>query len=177
MIPAAEINILKKPKKSKDDFRVLYNQYFEQIFDFVFRKCNDYETAGDLTSNVFVKAWQSLNEFKYEGVPFSAWLYRVASNECNSFFRKQKNVRFLSIDETGLHQIAEEIETGLTEAYLNQIPDLLEQLETSEINLIELRFFERFSIREIAYQLNLTESNTKVKLHRTLKKLKKIICP
>ena len=64
-------------------FGVLYEKYFRQIYLFVFRRTDDEDIAADLTSEVFLKAMLSLKNLKFQGVPFSAWLYRIASNEIN----------------------------------------------------------------------------------------------
>jgi RNA polymerase sigma-70 factor (ECF subfamily) len=67
-------------------FRPLYDRYFNQIFRFIFKRTGDENIANDICSQVFLKAIQKIGTYEYKGVPFSAWLYRVASNEVAQYF-------------------------------------------------------------------------------------------
>lgn len=154
-------------------FRPLYERYYEPIFRFLFRRTADEELAADLSSQVFLKALQRLGDYQYRGVPFSAWLFRIASNEIAQHYRHVKKQRVVSADDHTLAQVAEDLE--LDEA-LFQVEDLvqaLDQLKPSDIALIELRFFEQRPFKEIAEILEITESNAKVKTYRILERLKR----
>ncbi|MTI20119.1 sigma-70 family RNA polymerase sigma factor, partial [Fulvivirga sp. RKSG066] len=110
------------------------------------------------------------------GVPFSAWLYKIAINEVNAFFRQQKKFsRSVNIEDQDINLLITEID--YKEPQIDPhvlIPVLLEQLSEHEIQFIELRFFENYSFKDMGYLLGLTEVNAKVKTYRILKKLKKI---
>jgi len=90
-----EYETVKKAVKDPGEFQVLYDKYFTPIFNFIFRKIDDEEITADLTSQTFLKALRNLKKYKYKGVPFSAWLYRIASNEVNKHYRSRK--RLLSV--------------------------------------------------------------------------------
>jgi len=156
-------------------FRPLYDRYFDPIFRFVYRRCNDESRAADLTSQVFLKAMQKLPKYEYKGVPFSAWLYRIASNEVTQYFRDNKKNRVVSLEKTQINDIVEEIDGPNKEELKKAMFSALDQLKEGEIQLIEMRFFEQRPFKEIADILEITESNAKVKTYRTLEKLKKII--
>jgi RNA polymerase sigma-70 factor (ECF subfamily) len=169
-----EQRLIEKAKRNSADFRPLYEYYYKPIFLFVLRRMGDKELTADITSQVFLKALQGIGRYSDHGVPFSAWLYRIAINEVNMFFRKQKHERFVTIEAEMLEQLHEELTHDLSVEHLkDKLTTMLQKLSADELHLIELRFFERLSFKEIAVILTITEVNAKVKVYRTLDKLKK----
>lgn len=156
-------------------FRPLYNRYYETIFRFIYRRTGKEELAADICSQVFLKAIQKLPRYQFKGVPFSAWLYRIASNEVTQHFRTVQKNRVVSIDDFGFLDIFSEIEGQDNPDYRTALISALDQLKETDLQLIELRFFEQRPFKEIADILTITESNAKVKTYRILEKLKKII--
>lgn len=173
-----ELILIEQAKKNPRHFSHLYERYHEQVFVFVYRRCGDYDVAGDLSSQVFLKAIHNLEKYVFRGVPFIAWLLRVASNEVNMYFRKNKNKRTISIEDAGIHKLSVEVEEQSDIQYLTELlVEKIDELKDSEVTLLELRYFERRSVKEVAYILNESESNIKVKSHRVIKKLKKLMQP
>jgi RNA polymerase sigma-70 factor (ECF subfamily) len=170
-----EQKLIEKARRNSADFRPLYELYFRQIFLFVLRRIGDKELTADITSQVFLKALQGIGKYTDQGVPFSSWLYRIAINEVNMFFRKQKHERFVTIEEAGmLTELHEELTNEFSVEHLKErLTAMLQKLSEAELHVIELRFFERLSFKEIASILAITEVNAKVKVYRTLDKLKK----
>ncbi len=154
-------------------FRPLYERYYEPIYRFVYRRTSDSDLSADLSSQVFLKALQRLSGYEYRGVPFSAWLFRIASNEIAQHFRDSRNKRTVSVEDHTLVEVAEEMEM---DEDLWQVEDLIgamDLLKPSDIEIIELRFFEQRPFKEVAEILGITESNAKVKTYRILERLKK----
>lgn len=172
----AEFEIIKKAQKNNRYFTPIYEKYYESIFIYVNKRVDDLETTADITSMVFYKCLQNLNKFEFRGVPFSAWLFRIAINEINLFFRaEKKNQRCVSLTDIHINTLFEEMET---EPHIDRhklITLLLEQLSSHDVQFLELRFFEGYSFKEIAYLLDLTEVNAKVKTYRIIKKLNKYV--
>jgi len=171
-----ELEIIKKCQENPEHFAPIYTKYYEDIFYFIYKRVDHLELTADLTSRVFLKGLKNIKRFKFQGVPFSAWLYKIAINEINTFFRQQKKiVRSVNIEDDDIKQLVSEIDHEEPKIDPNVlIPVLLEQLSEHEIQFIELRFFENHSYKEMAYLLGLTEVNAKIKTYRILKKLKKI---
>src|SRR5690606_40648180 len=69
------------------------------IFLFILHRVGDKPTTADLTSQVFFKALTNLSRYQFRGLPFSAWLYRIAVNECNELFRREKRVRYVVLED------------------------------------------------------------------------------
>ncbi|GJM32796.1 MAG: ECF subfamily RNA polymerase sigma factor [Saprospiraceae bacterium] len=158
-------------------FRPLYNRYYEPIFRFVLRRTADEMLSADLCSQIFLKAMQRLASYNFRGVPFSAWLYRIASNEVAQHYRASNKSRVVSIEDTNLGDMAEEMDEESNELLYKQLIGALDDLKANDLQLVELRFFEQRPFKEIADILGMTESNAKVKTYRILERLKKKLTP
>lgn len=154
---------------------MLYERYYRQIFLFVYKRVDEEENAADVTSQVFLKAMLNLEKYQFKGVPFSAWLYRIAINEVNQFFRETRNQRTVSIESEGLPMLMAEVEEPSNEAAVQRMLVVLQSLTPDEIQLVELRYFEKIPFREVAEIYNITENNAKVRLYRILEKMKKLM--
>ncbi len=171
---AEEQKIVEAAKNDARAFAGIYDRYFEQIFNFILRRTDDEVLTDDLTSQTFLKALQSLKKYEFRGLPFSAWLYRIASNEVNKHYNRKKRKRVFSLEEERLFEI---IETDNNDPELDeQISTListLNDLPTDVMEVLELRFFEERSFKEISFILNISESGAKMRLYRAIDKLKK----
>ncbi|MCG8329392.1 MAG: sigma-70 family RNA polymerase sigma factor [Chitinophagales bacterium] len=154
-------------------FQPLYERYFESIYLYIFRRIADEELAADICSQVFLKAMQRLYSYEYKGVPFSAWLYRIASNEVAQHFRKAKKNRIVSIDDANVVDMFEDIDEPVELPSQEELVVALDKLKEDDLQLIELRYFEGLPYKEIAEILDITENNAKVKTFRILNRLKK----
>ncbi len=171
-----ELQIIQKAQKNPRYFAPIYERYYDSIFIFINKRVDNEEVTAEITSFVFYKALQNLSKFKGQGVPFSAWLFRVALNEVNQYFRKQKKAqRSVSINDYHINILFEEMEDFDPQEDPHQlVTKLLENLSPDDVQFLELRFFENRSFKEIGFMLDMTEANAKVKTYRILKKLKKI---
>ncbi len=173
---ANELVLVEAAKKNSKQFDVLYDKYYEQIFRFIYQRLDDKELAFDASQQVFLKAMINLHKYENRGLPFASWLYRIASSEVNNLFREQKAQRTVNIDSVHIYTIIEEIQETKIDRYHDKIVSIIsEQLEEDELQLIEMRFFEKRSFKEIAEILDITENNAKVKTYRILERLKKSI--
>jgi RNA polymerase sigma-70 factor (ECF subfamily) len=168
-----ELTLIEKAKMNPQFFAPIYNKYYESIFRYIYKRVDEQEAAFDITSNVFVKALGALNKFEFRGVPFSSWLFRIAKSELYQSFRDKKASRTINIDMVTIVQIVDEFCDDHTEENRQKLMKSLTLLKDNELQLIEMRFFEKRSFREIGEILDLTENNAKVKTFRALVKLKK----
>jgi RNA polymerase sigma-70 factor, ECF subfamily len=154
------------------NFSVLYDRYYVQIFRFVYQRTDSEDSAADLTSQVFLKAMLSLKKYQFRGLPFASWLYRVATNEVNLEYRKSKLQRVFSTSTENLLNVAQEFPDDGTEDMIQSILKSLNTLNYEEMELMEMRYFEKRPFKEIAEITGITENNLKVKVHRIIQKLK-----
>jgi len=167
-----EWSLILSAKKDPAAFEPLYNKYFESIFRFVYQRMEDMDTARDITQQSFIKALDGIHRFENRGVPFKSWLYRIALNELNLFFRKNQASRHINLDDNDALELSEELDEDPYEGFYGKLGELLGTLKQESLNLIEMRFFEKRSFREISEILGITENNAKVKMYRLLEKLK-----
>lgn len=169
-----EIIQIRKAQQDPREFAPIYNKYYKEIFIYISKRVDDLDLVGDITSKTFTSSLTNLHKFKYMGVPFSAWLYKIAINEVRLFFRAKKNYpRTICITEADLSDISQEtIDDSNYELAQEVIPKLLSNLTEKELQCIELRFFEKKSFKEIGFIMGLSEVNAKVRTYRILKRLK-----
>jgi RNA polymerase sigma-70 factor (ECF subfamily) len=154
-------------------FRPLYERYHEPIYLYIFRRTTDEMLTADLCSQVFLKAMQKIHRYEYQGVPFSAWLYRIASNEIAQYFRKANKNRVVTIEDAPLSHLAEEIGREIPEDLTPLLVQALDALKEEDLQIIELRFFEERPYKEVGEILGITENYAKVKTFRILNRIKK----
>ena len=165
---------IEQAKREPAAFRPLYEKYFKRIFLFIYHRVEDRHTTADLTAQVFLKALSRINQFNVRGLPFSSWLYRIAINECNDFFRKNKRARIVYVEEPAFHMLFEEMfPDDPREELEKKLYLVLQQLKPDELQIIELRFFEDMPFKMVAEVLNITETYAKVRTYRAIDKMKK----
>jgi len=179
-----EKKLVRQAQKSPDAFAKLYDLYHPRIFGYILRRTANLETAQDITSETFLKVLGKLWQFRWRNVSFSSWLYKIASNEVNQYFRKaeyRKSVSLEELQERGLELLSShDPESELIEAQekLKQHQDFLEirekivRLPAKYQEVIALRFFEKKQIKEIAEILGKREGTIKSLLHRAVEKLR-----
>ncbi|MBI2257721.1 MAG: sigma-70 family RNA polymerase sigma factor [Flavobacteriia bacterium] len=160
-------------KKKPENFKPLYEKYHEPIFIYVYNRMNDRDLAKDITSQVFMKALKNISSFKDLGFPFSSWLFRIAKSEVYQHFRDFPVHRFVNIDTHSINDFIEELNEELfSENDKKKLERALKNLKEKELMLIEMKYFEKRSHKEIAEIIGITENNAKIKCFRALEKLK-----
>jgi len=179
-----EKELVRQAQKAPDAFAKLYDQYYPKIFGYILRRTANLEAAQDITSETFFKALRKLWQFQWRNISFSSWLYKIAANEINQYFRKVEYKKSLSLEELqeqGFEPTSpDDPESELIEAQeqLKQHQDFLEiqvkivRLPAKYQEVIALRFFEQKQIKEISEILGKKEGTVKSLLHRAVEKLR-----
>ena len=165
---ADERLLVEAAQKDPGRFGDLYEMHFERVYAFISRRVDDRSAAEDLTSEVFHKALANLPRYQWRGVPFSAWLYRIAANSIADR-SKQASREIPSSDDLPEGSTIPDIEEIDRRARLFR---LVEQLPADQRRVILQRFVEQRSIREIAHQLKRSEGAVKQLQFRALEKLR-----
>jgi RNA polymerase sigma-70 factor (ECF subfamily) len=168
-----EYSILDRSKKDPKAFGELYEKYFDRIFSFIYRQTDDEDLTADLSSQTFLTALKNVERYEFRGVPFSAWLYKIASNEVNKHYRKKKRTQIFSIEETRVRELMDQANEGYDEEVIQRLMDYLKELPTDMLHVLQLRFFEDKDFKEIAFILDITESGAKMRAYRALDRLRK----
>jgi len=179
--------IIKEAKTNNESFVKLYNYYYPKILGYCFRRTLDLNLSKDLTSETFLKAFTGIGKYKWRGIPFSSWLFRIASNEMNMLDRKKKYSpeSLTSLKESGVFEIADKAslneEKNEVEKQLQQSKDFINVqqklllLPVKYQEVVALKYFEEKSIKEIAEILEIKEGTIKSLLSRGIEKLKHLV--
>ncbi|MBN1647073.1 MAG: sigma-70 family RNA polymerase sigma factor [Spirochaetales bacterium] len=155
-------------------FEDVYDEYAERIYRFIYYKTYHRETAEDIMSQVFLKAFEKWDSFNPEKGPVSSWLYAIAGNLVIDNFRKKKpsaNVDDIW-DLSGSDDVQLDAER---KEQLEEIRAGLGRLPSDQRNLIILRIWEDCSFREIAEITDKSEAGCKMQFYRAVKKLRSYI--
>jgi RNA polymerase sigma-70 factor (ECF subfamily) len=132
-------------------FGQLYDRFVERIYRYLYARCGSHADAEDLTEQVFLKAWQGIALYRWQGRPFQAWLYRLAHNAHIDHACRQRNMSWLDGES---HPLQLESGTGSSELGARLDADLrakaVHQLTPKQQQVIHLRFSADLDTREIA---------------------------
>jgi RNA polymerase sigma-70 factor (ECF subfamily) len=179
-----EKNLVELAKNDLSAFGELYDEYYPQIMGYVLKRTASVQVAQDIISEVFFKALKNLHKFRWRGIPFSAWLYRIANNEIANHFRKNghRQLGLEAVANSMAHaEPSPEAELLAAAADLKEHQDFLDlhaniaELATRYQEVIVLRFFESKKVREIGQILGKREGTVKSLLHRGLKELRRLM--
>ncbi len=168
-----ENETVERSKSDSNAFAALYEKYFDRIYFFLLRHTDDEEAAGDLCSQTFVNALNHISKYEFRGLPFSAWIYKIASNEINKFYRNKKGKKVFSLEEVKVRELIERNDDAWDEEIIQQLLIYLKDLPSEMLHVLELRFFEDKDFKEIAFILDMTESGAKMRTYRALDLLRK----
>ena len=170
---AQERRWVEAAKQDPKSFGGLYDFYYNRIYLFIFKRVETEDEAADITAQTFLKALTNIAKFSFQGVPFAAWLYRIALNEVNMYYRKDKSHLVESVEKVQLAEMIEEPNALFSDGMMKQLSAALQNLNPDDMQLISLRFFEGLPFKEAADVLGITENNAKVRTYRILERMKK----
>ena len=162
---------LADPQRCRAAFAEAVRLYSEQLYWKVRRMVLNHDDANDILQNVFIKAWNNLDEF-HNKAKISTWLYRIAVNESLDFLRRQKKTAEISADEeptVAAQLLADDFFDGdHTEALLQEA---IAQLPDVQRVVFNLRYFDEMKYSDISKMLNTSEGALKASYHIAVKKI------
>src|SRR5436309_5084579 len=151
----AERLLIEAAQRDRSRFAELYEDNFERVYAFIARRVRDRAEADDLTSEVFHQALAHLARFEWRGVPFAAWIFRIAANAIVDRAKRAAKEHDLPAPDEPAEVGLEDIEQRA------QLFRLVCQLPPDQHRVIVMRFAEQKRIREIAHELGRTEGAVK----------------
>jgi len=155
-------------------FGVLYERYVGRIYTYIYYRTGNHNDAEDLTSRVFFRAMRHIHTYQDRGIPFSAWLYRIAHNLVANWHRDNSRRQEVGLEDAPLYEnerhypeatlLRSEEQTGLLE--------VVRQLPAERQQLLILKFVEHYSNAEIGLVMGRSEGAIKSLYHRTLLNLR-----
>lgn len=160
-----------------EQFSLIYDQYIEKIYRFIYLKVNSQETAEDITSKVFLRAYEAYIKPNNKIDNISAFLYRVAGNAVIDHYRERGRANLVSSD--AVPEVADLGSDSHEKAVLNadilMIKKAIQKLPKEHQDAIIWYYLEDMPIKNIAELLGKPEGNVRVMIHRGLKNLRDII--
>lgn len=172
--PPNEAALIASAKQgNREAVSVLYEHYAQAIYRYVHYRVESQHIAEDITAEVFLRMVRELPSFEDRGLPFGAWLYKIASNLLNDYYRQRKAKPMVELDE--------EMRNDDTDPFLQienmqerqRLMDALQTLPTDYQDVLILRFMRGLSHAEVAHILNKSENALRTIQHRALKALGK----
>jgi RNA polymerase sigma-70 factor (ECF subfamily) len=163
---AAERRLIEAAQRDPGRFAELYEANFERVYAFIVRRVGDRDAAQDLTADVFHQALANLPRFEWRGVPFAAWLFKIAAHTVADRWKREARDRDVPQVDTPAQVSLEELE------HRAQLFRLVDGLAADQRRVIVMRFAEQKSIREIARDLGRSEGAIKQLQFRGLQSLR-----
>jgi RNA polymerase sigma-70 factor (ECF subfamily) len=174
---SAERDLIAAAQRDRGRFADLYEAHFERVYAYVARRVRDRDAAQDLTADVFHLALKNLPRFEWRGVPFAAWLFRIASNEIADRSKTIAKRRVLERESVADDAHPPDGRVGIAAGFEEEerrarLFKLVERLPRDQSRVIAMRFAEDKSIREIAAALGRSEGSIKQLQFRGLQNLR-----
>ena len=166
-----ERRLIEAAQSDPSRFAELYESNFHRVYAFVARRVSNRDEAQDVTAEVFHQALRNIGRFQWRGVPFAAWLLRIAANALADRWQRAARGLEVPVDEAEMENEAGRTETAEVErrAMLFQLVD---RLPADQRLVIMRRFVDQKSIREIAQELGRSEGAVKQLQFRALETLR-----
>ena len=173
-MPELEFNeeevLIRASQGDRDSFGLLYERYIDRIFNYVYYRTGNTHDAEDLTARVFQRAMNHIKNYTDRGVPFSAWLYRIAHNLVANWHHDRGRRQEIPLNELPVLPSREDRpETTLVRSQeQDTLLRLIRKLPPDRQTLLILKFVENMSNAEIGQIMGRSEGAVKSLYHRTL---------
>lgn len=174
-----ESALILRAKTDQEAFGILYERYAQRIYHYIYYRTGNEADAEDLAARTFMRAWEHIGSYDDRGLPFSAWLYRIAHNLVANWHRDHSRRRMISLDDLTLWQVNEDGPETAALLAENRAALLaaVRRLPGERQELLALKFVEHLSNQEIASIMGRSEGAIKSLYHRTLLSLRQEMAP
>jgi RNA polymerase sigma-70 factor, ECF subfamily len=162
--------LVARAREDKAAFGELYEKYAKKVYSYIYYRTGNHHEAEDLTARVFQRALLHIENYVERGLPFQAWLYRIAHNLVANWHRDENRRKIVPLDEFMAGRLREEAPERLTEDQdqLDKLVKAVRKMPEERQQLIILKFVERLSNQEIGEIMGRSEGAIKSLYHRTL---------
>lgn len=173
MEPSDEEILARASQGDRDAFGMLYERYLDRIFNYIYYRTGNVDDAEDLTARVFQRAMNHIVSYTDRGVPFSAWLYRIAHNLVANWHRDRSRKQEIPLSDAPLVAKGDPPESSLVHTQQQEaLLKLIRSLPAERQTLLILKFVEHMSNAEIGEIMERSEGAVKSLYHRTLLSLR-----
>ncbi|HEY8767053.1 MAG TPA: sigma-70 family RNA polymerase sigma factor [Dehalococcoidia bacterium] len=174
----AEWEIVRRAQSFDNDaIRQLYEKYFPKIYNYAFMQMGDVQAAEDLASDVMLKMIESIQKYTFRGLPFGAWVFRIARNRLIDLHRRRKRRGEVDLSETLSTALANPQVLAERALERGQLQIALKHLTDEQRQVIVLKFIEGFDNRSVGQIMGRSEGAIKSLQHRALGALRRLLHP
>jgi len=157
-------------------FGELYDRYVERVYRYLYFRSGSHPEAEDLAEQVFLKAWEAIGRYRWQGRPFLAWLYRLAHNTHIDHVRSQKPTTSLNNDDrpVELASVAAQVELART-LDADLLARAMGQLTPEQQQVIVMKFIEGMDNEQIAASMDKREGAIRALQMRALMSLRRVL--
>jgi RNA polymerase sigma-70 factor (ECF subfamily) len=171
-VPTEESLVQRAQKNDQEAFAQLYEEHFDKIYRYLALRVGNEMEAEDMTQQVFLNALQSISSFRWKGVPFSAWLFRIAHNQAVDHLRKKKKRASVPLDES-LSGGDSPHATTERKMDIEQLKAATKRLTEAQREVISLRFTSELSIAQVAKIMGKSQGAVKALQHSAIVALRR----
>lgn len=153
----------------------LYEEYYDKIARYVYVHIDNKEEAEDIAGEVFLKALQSLESYREQGVPMQGWLFRIAHNLTVDYLRKMNKRRTVPIDSVVLQGNDNPANTAEKNIEFERVSEAMQELTTEQREVINLRFFGGLTSKEVGGVLGKSDGAVREMQRAAIEKLRRIM--
>lgn len=176
--PADDLLVARAQQGNTEALGALFDQHYPNVVRFLLGHLGDIALAEDLAGEVFARLITRLPQYRAMGVPFRAWLFRIAHNLMIDHYRKHNGRIPVPLDDLEHQPQTEQVDPAqLIEHTLNfaRVAQALQRLDPNQKDVVTLRFLSGLSLRETAHTLNKSEAAVKALQHRGLAALRQVL--
>ena len=171
-----DLQVQAAAKGDEQAFAALYDTYLDSIYRFVYLRVEDQQTAEDITSSVFLRAWEKLGSYQFRGIPFRAWLFRIARNAVIDHYRTRKKTAPLEVvinsRDDNLLPLSQQVGLRIE---AEQVMECMRQLTEDQRNVLTLKLVHGLNTKEVAKTLGKRQGAVRALQMRGLQALAKIM--
>jgi len=153
----------------------LYEENFDKICRYIVLKIGDRTEAEDMTQQVFLNALKSISSFRWKGMPFSAWLFRIAHNQIVDYFRKKSKRATVPLDESLAAGDSDPGQVAERKVEIEQLALATKGLTKAQQEVVSLRFAGQLSVAEVARAMGRSEGAVKALQHSAIVSLRRAL--
>jgi RNA polymerase sigma-70 factor (ECF subfamily) len=172
-VPTEESLVRRAQKNDQEAFAQLYEEHFDKIYRYLALRVGNEMEAEDMTQQVFLNALQSISSFRWKGVPFSAWLFRIAHNQAVDHLRRKKKRSSVPLDESLTASGDSPHATTERKVDIEELLAATKRLTEAQREVISLRFTSELSIAQVAKIMGKSQGAVKALQHSAIVALRR----
>ena len=154
-------------------FASLYEEYFDRIYRYLYLRLENQSDAEDLTQEVFIKALEAIRGYRWRGLPFASWLFRIAHNLMVDLIRKQGKVAQEAGEDIPAGSESDPAAIAERNLEVARLMDNMDRLSPAQKEVLSLRFGAGLSIAEVARLLGKSPGTVKALQYNGIVALRK----